>query len=204
MQEMYSYTTQTLRNVLENNPDLLDNLVMSTEDRTNNFKDMFKAVYNNKSIGAETVNLFRLWIEDKFNEVKRFYEAKLDIYEKQLNGDDGRKIVRATNESNTAKTETKNTLAGSTNDTTNTTNYDLPRTTTPVEKPTTKQSIVSAVQNAENSTINSSGNGSKEVQEIITGDVNIIEQREKWLNYIRDIYRDMCKEFKDCFALIYA
>lgn len=204
MKEMYSYTTQTLRNVLENNPDLLDNLQMSTTDRTNNFKDMFIAVYNNKSIGAETVNLFRLWIEDKFNEVKRFYEGKLDIYEKQLDGDDGRKIVRATNESNTAQTATTNALNSSTNDTINTTNYDLPRTTTPVEKPTTKQSVSSAVQNAENSTINSSGNGSKAVQEIITGDVNIIEQREKWLNYIRDIYRDMCKEFKDCFAIIYA
>ena len=177
---------------------------MSTTDRTNNFKDMFIAVYNNKSIGAETVNLFRLWIEDKFNEVKRFYEGKLDIYEKQLDGDEGRKIVRATNESNTAQTATTNALTSSTNDTTNTTNYDLPRTTTPVEKPTTKQSIDVTIQNAENSTINSSGNGSKAVQEIITGDVNIIEQREKWLNYIRDIYRDMCKEFKDCFAIIYA
>lgn len=204
MKEMYSYTTQTLRNVLEGNPDLLDNLQMSTTDRTNNFKDMFIAVYNNKSIGAETVNLFRLWIEDKFNEVKRFYEGKLDIYEKQLDGDEGRKIVRATNESNTAQTATTNALTSSTNDTTNTTNYDLPRTTTPVEKPTTKQSIDVTIQNAENSTINSSGNGSKAVQEIITGDVNIIEQREKWLNYIRDIYRDMCKEFKDCFAIIYA
>lgn len=204
MKEMYSYTTQTLRNVLENNPDLLDNLVMSTADRTNNFKDMFKAVYNEKSIGAETVNLFRLWIEDKFNEVKRFYEGKLDIYEKQLNGDDGRKIVRSTNESNTAQTATTNALNSSTNNSTDTINYDLPRSSTPTASPTTKVTTSDALQNAQNSTINSSGNGSKAEQEIITGDVNVIEQREKWLNYIRDIYRDMCKEFKDCFAIIYA
>ena len=204
MKEMYSYTTQTLRNVLENNPDLLDNLVMSTTDRTNNFKDMFKAVYNEKSIGAETVNLFRLWIEDKFNEVKRFYEQKLDIYERELNGDDGKKITRSLAEMNNAQTATTNNLTGSTNDTIDTTNYDLPRTTTPSAKPTTKQSTSEAVQNAQNSTINSSANGSKSVAETITGDVNIIEQREKWLGYIRDIYRDMCKEFKDCFAIIYA
>lgn len=204
MREMYSYTTQTLRNVLENNPDLLDNLVMSTTDRTNNFKDMFKAVYNEKSIGAETVNLFRLWIEDKFNEVKRFYEQKLDIYERELNGDDGKKISRSLAEMNNAQTATTNGLTSATNDTINTTNYDLPRTSNPTEKPTTKQTMSEAIQNTQNSTINSSGNGSKSVTETITGDVNIIEQREKWLSYIRDIYRDMCKEFKDCFAIIYA
>lgn len=204
MNKMYSYTTMTLRDVIKSNPDILDNMNLSTTDRTNNFKDMFISMYNNKSIGAETVTLFQYWIEDKFNEIKRTYEQQLDVYEKALDGDDGRKIVRATNESNTAQTATTNALTSSTNTSNETINYDLPRTSNPTASPTTKATTGNTNQNAENSTINSSGNGSKAVQEIITGDVNVISQREKWLDYIRDIYRNMCQEFKDCFAIIYA
>lgn len=204
MAMMYSYTTMTLRDVIKNNPDLFENITMSTTERTQEFINRFKAVYNNKSIGAETVQLFKYWIEDKFNEIKPYYEKKLDIYERELNGDDGRKISRATSKTNSAQTATTNALTGSTNGSGDTINYDLPRTSTPVEKPTTKVHTSDTLQKAENSTINSSGNGEESVAETITGDVNVIEQREKWLKFIRDLYRDMANEFKDCFAIIYA
>lgn len=194
----------TLREVINEVPNIFSNIQMSTQTRTNEFISRLTAMYNNRPIGTNDIDTFKLWITDKFNEVKVYYENKLNIYERELNGDDGKKIARSSNESNNAQTATTNALTGSTNDTTNTTNYDLPRTSTPVEKPTTKITVGDALQTVQNTTINSSGNESKATQEIITGDVNVIEQRDKWINFIRDLYVDMCKEFKDCFALVYA
>ena len=187
MAMMYSYTTMTLFDCLKLNPDLLDNLNMDTPERTEAFKTTFIAMYNTKSIGAETVSLFKVWIESKFNEVKRLYNAKLDIYERQLNGDDGVKASRSINEG----------VANSGNTSVDTTNtlIDIARNSSQTEAPTQKNK-------------NSGGTGysdskTRNVYENITGNVNVIEQREKWLNFIRDIYRDMCYEFKDCFVIIY-
>ena len=204
MTQMYSYTTMTLRDIIKSNPDLLDNLILSTTDRTNNFKDMFIAMYNNKSIGAETVTLFQYWIEDKFNEIKRYYEGKLDVYEKELDGDLGIAINRVKQEANHSRIDNSSDLSHQENSTENTTNYDLPRTTNATASPTTKIEVIGNTNGTNYNTSASEGNGTNAVNESITGDVNVIEQRDKWLSFIRDIYRDMCKEFKDCFALIYA
>lgn len=194
----------TLREALVKDPTIFSNIQMSTTSRTNEFISRLTAMYNNRPIGSDSIDTFKLWITDKFNEIKVYYENKLNIYEMQLNGDDGIKISRATSKTNSAQTATTNGVTSATNDTVNTTNYDLPRTSNPTEKPTTKQSVSEAIQNTQNSTINSSGNGNESIAETITGDVNVIEQREKWLKFIRDLYLDMCKEFKDCFALVYA
>lgn len=204
MAMMYSYTTMTLRDVIKNNPNLFENMNMSTPQRTQNFIDRFKAMYNNNSIGAETVQLFKYWIEDKFNEVVPYYEQRLSIYEKELDGDDGKKITREIHESNDASTHGNSGTSGGSNSSITTTNYDLPRTSTPTEKPTTKTTEVSDVTNGSSTNYLSEGEGSRDLSETIKGDVNVIEQREKWLKFIRDIYSDMCKEFRDCFAIIYA
>lgn len=192
----YSPTTITLRDALKYETDLLDNLEMSTDTRTQNFINMFKSIYNSKSIGAETISLFRYWIEDKFNEVKDYYEKKLDIYEMELNGNDGNKITRSLTENNGS------TVSNTTNtDITDTvTNYDLPRSSNATAIPTTQATDVQD----KDATSTSTGTGNRSLSETITGDVNVIEQREKWLNYIRNIYKDMCNEFKDCFAIIYS
>ena len=194
----------TLREALVKEPTIFSNIQMSTTSRTNELISRLTAMYNNRPLGSDSIDTFKLWITDKFNEIKIYYENKLNIYERELNGDDGKKISRATSKTNNAQTATTNASTGSTNGSSDTINYDLPRTTTPVEKPTTKVHTSDTLQNAQNATINSSGNGSESVAETITGDVNVIEQREKWLKFIRDLYLDMCKEFKDCFALVYA
>lgn len=198
------YDNPTLREVIIEVPTIFSDIQMSTTSRTNEFISRLTSMYNNRPIGTDDIDTFKLWITDKFNEIKVYYENKLNIYERELNGDDGRKISRAVSENNSAQTATTNALTGSTNSSGDTINYDLPRTTTPVEKPTTKVHTSDTLQNAQNSTINSSGNGNKSVAETITGDVNVIEQREKWLKFIRDLYYDMAKEFKDCFAMVYA
>lgn len=196
MTMMYSPTTITLRDALRYETDLLDDLELSTDARTISFKNMFIAMYNNRSLGAETISLFKYWITDKFNEVKDYYEQRLDIYEKELDGDDGKTITRTLSEDNSSTVNN-----GSHTDSSNTgTHYDLPRTSSATASPTTQDTETNELNG--NST--SSGVGNRDLTETITGDVNIIEQREKWLKFIRNIYHDMCKEFKDCFSLIYS
>lgn len=185
---MYSYTTMTLMDALKLEPTLLDNLVMDNADRTQKFKDEFIAVYNTKSIGAETISLFRVWVENKFNEVKRYYNSRLDIYEKELDGDDGIIATRVVDENIEGS-------GGSSNDATNSL-IDLPRSDTTLERVTNK--------NVNDSDSSYSDSRERDVTETYTGNVNVIEQREKWLKFVRDIYRDMCNEFSDCFSLIYA
>lgn len=194
----------TLLEALEKDYSILDYLTLANPLWDAKLLKRFKGMYGSRQIATNNLEEFKLWIKLINDEYSNLYQDKLSIYEMQLNGDDGVKISRTTAKTNTAQTATTNDLTSATNDSINTTNYDLARTSNPVEKPTTKQSVSEAIQNTQNSTINSSGNGSESIAETITGDVNVIEQREKWIKFIRDLILDYCKEFKDCFALVYA
>ena len=194
----------TLLEALEKDSSILDYLTLANPLWDAKLLKRFKGMYGSRQIATNNLGEFKLWIKLINDEYSNLYQDKLSIYELQLNGDDGVKISRATAKTNTAQSATTNGLTSATNDSINTTNYDLARTSNPVEKPTTKQSVSEAIQNTQNSTINSSGNGSESIAETITGDVNVIEQREKWIKFIRDLILDYCKEFKDCFALVYA
>lgn len=203
MAQMYSYTTMTLLDAMKAKPDLLDNLEMNTQERTQAFKETFTSMYNTKSIGAETIELFQVWVENRFNELKRLYNSKLDIYEMNLNGDDGNKIVKETygNDSRDYNAGYDNTTTRNDNDTQ--TNIDLPRNATNTEYPTTRIKQNNIDTKEDHSAILSNDSGSRSETQTIKGDVNVIDQRNKWLNFIRDLYREMCREFKDCFAIIY-
>lgn len=194
----------TLREALVKDPTIFSNIQMSTTSRTNELISRLTAMYNNRQIGSDSIDTFKLWITDKFNEIKVYYENKLNIYERELNGDDGRKISRIKSEANHSRIDNTSSLSHQENVNEDTTNYDLPRTTNPVAKPTTKTNVSGNTNGTNNNTSASEGNGTNNSNETITGDVNVIEQREKWLKFIRDLYLDMCKEFKDCFALVYA
>lgn len=185
----------TLREVIVQVPTLFEHIQMSTAAKTDAFISEFTAMYNNKYICTYNLEQFKLFIEDKFSEIKRLYERKLEVYDLELNGNDGKKIVRELHELNGSSISNSTTSR----DDSESTHYDLPRSTNATATPTTKDSGFIAT----NGHSSSSGNGNRDVTETITGDVNVIDQRKKWLDYVRDIYRDMCKEFKDCFAIIY-
>lgn len=276
----YSYTSVTLRDAMKYDTTLLDNLSMSTNDRTTKFKDMFVSMYRMKSIGSETVELFKIWIEDRFNEFKDFYEKKLDVYEDSFNYKDGVVTeITHTDEGTNSKTGTN---TGSRNDTrtlnltetvdqdTSDTNrktgtnsdsgtfsnsetgsdnstkkdYNLPNKSVSQSDPkgyltgetdttdansVTRSGNESATHNISETdtktgtnditkhntgtdgnvettsgSISESGEYSKEATETRKGDVNVIEQHEKMDNYVKNIYRDFCIRFNDCFSMIYA
>lgn len=184
----YSYTSITLRDALKLNPDLLENLTLSTTNRTKLFQDMFKAYYNSKSIAGETVELFKLWIEDTFNVHKDYYENILNEYEKELNLDEGFVLTREHTDNGSS--------SGSVSSNSNTDNIDLPN------KPTANEYVSDRVKN--NASSNNSDTYNKNVVETVTGNVNTLEQREKALKFIRNYYLEFVKKFDDCFAHVYA
>lgn len=255
----YSYSSLTLRDVLKIEPTLLDDLTMSTEDRTNKFKNMFKAYYNSKSIAGETIELFKLWIGDTFNIYKDYYENLITEYEKTIALDDGivttiihtdvgsnteegtNSDTSSRNDSSTNDESGTNTQTGSGTDSTsgtrgvetddNTDNIDLPNSSSTGEyvssriknhvdtdettsSTTTKSESISGSYKKGNeysneSSIDNSGEYNKEgsytksITESRKGGVNVIEQREKALAYIRNLYLEFVKKFEDCFSCIY-
>ena len=255
----YSYSSLTLRDVLKIEPTLLDDLTMSTAERTNKFRNMFKAYYNSKSIAGETIELFKLWIGDKFSTYKDYYEDMITEYEKSILLDDGivttithtdigsnteegtNSDTSSRNDSSTNDESGTNTQTGSGTDSTsgtrgvetddNTDNIDLPNRTTTGEyvssreknhidtdettsSSTTKSESISGSYSKGNeysneSSIDNSGEYNKEgsysktITETRKGGVNVIEQREKALAYIRNLYLEFVKKFEDCFSCIY-
>lgn len=184
----YSYTSITLRDALKLNPDLLENLTLSTTNRTKLFQDMFKAYYNSKSIAGETVELFKLWIEDTFNVNKDYYENILNEYEKELDLDEGFVLTREHRDNGSS--------SGTASSNSNTDNIDLPN------KPTTNEYVSDRVKN--NASSNNSDSYNKYLKETVSGNVNTLEQREKALKFIRNYYLEFVKKFDDCFAHVYA
>ena len=292
----YTYTSITLRDALKLDPTILNNLQMSTQERTTKLHNTFKAYYNSKSIAGETIELFKLWISDKFNVYKDYYEQLLDEYEKAINLDAGIVTTRTqvhtgTNEeegtshdtgsvvddasttdtatgsengtivddSTTAKTGTSEdtgqivddtsatestsgsdskTLAKTVNETgtldehNDTDNIDLPNRTTAgeyvssrtkniIDNDTTKALTDNTTESGtntgsktntydntrditNNNTYSKDGSYEKNITDTFQGGVNVIEQRTKALEYIRNIYLDFVRQFQDCFACIYA
>lgn len=224
----YSYTTLTLKDAINYDNTLLDNLNMDTNERTQKFKEMFMAMYRMKSIGAETVELFKIWIEDVFNQFKDYYIKKLDVYEDNFDYRLGitknkyinTKMHNAKNSSysNTGNTQTDyNTNIKNTGDNENKT-YSLPNRQTSAEN--VKGYLTAEQDNSideneqktgfDKTAISGSNDGTEltdntnNITETSTGDVNNIEQHEKMNDYIKNLYMDFCKEFKECFALVYA
>ena len=185
---MWTDTSITLIDALKQEPTLLDEMSLSTPLRTIKFKMMFKSVYGTKSIAGETIELFKIYITNTFNRYKDYYEEKLDVYEKELDYDDG--IVIHRKHSDDGSSTGAIISSGSTE------NIDLPNKTTTGEYITDKT-------NTSNGS-NTSDTYNKDIEENITGGVNVVEQRDKMLDYIRSIYEEFVDRFWDCFSVVYA
>lgn len=185
---LWTMTSITLLDALKIEPTLLDDFDFGDNNRNAKFNKIFKAMYNTKSLAGETIELFKIYIDDTFNEFVDYYNELLDIYETQLNYSDGIKATRIHRDT------------GDSQDTANSSNenkvIDLPNSTTEGEYITEK------TKNTSNSGLHNEY--SKTISESITGGVNVIDQREKMLKYIRSLYIEFAEKFKDCFAFVYA
>lgn len=189
MQKMlWTATSITLLDALKVEPTLLDDLDFGNEARTEKFKKIFKARYNTKSIAGETIELFKIYIDDTFSQYVDYYNELLDIYEEELNYNDGIKVTRTHIDT------------GDSQDTNNSSSenriIDLPNSSTTGEYDTQK------TKNETNAGLHNEY--SKNIEETVTGGVNVVEQRKKALEFIRNIYLEFADKFKDCFAFVYA
>lgn len=192
---LYSYSTITLYDALKIEENLLDNLILENQTQTDEFIKTFKARYNLYDIAGETIPMFKLMIENKFELKKKYYQELINEYEKEINYLDG--II----ESETISDNTSNngTSSSSSNSTDTDTIYDLPYKQTE-NMYATKKVIGDRVGEVEN---NSTSSKTQTITRNKTGNINILEQKIKYLKYIRNIYEEFVNEFKDCFSLIY-
>lgn len=207
--------TMCFMDVIKLAPDTLENIQMSTPSRTSALVSMLHATYDNREISAETIPEFKLFIEMKFNQHKAYYEEVLDIYEASINWADGEKVVLndVTGGSKTVEytprakyttTDTFVPLESSTN-----THYDLPRSDTSENRPSTKDVTERGGSNT-NTRVSVGTEGKDTTAEGTTGSlsrtstrVNAVEQKKKALSLLRNVYLEFAEKFGACFLDIY-
>ena len=199
MNNMYSYSTMTLYDVLIEDPTLLDDLQFETELQTSLFKQAFISRYNLYDIGGETIPLFKLMIKGKFDLNKNYYQQLINEYAKTINYEDGYKEIETINEENDSTGTSNQDSEGITAN--KRTFYDLPY------KQTNERYATNETFDDNTSNVNTQGryssNDNKNITKTRTGNVNVLEQKIKYMKFIRDIYRDFVEEFRECFSLIY-
>lgn len=192
----------TLMQALVDNPSLLSNFELSTTERTTTFIDMFKACYNTKRLCTTDVNLFKQYITDTFNKFYKLYEDKLNVYERELNGDNGETVTRTLLDIG-SKSNSVTTNTNSSQDASNTyTDYDIPRSST-IGNPTTKKTESIDIDTTGFAGTVETGSNNKNITENINGNVNVVKQRELWLKFVQNLYLKFADEFKDCFLRVY-
>lgn len=180
---LYTRYTITLHDLLINEPTLLDNLTLSTAERTEKFKNMFIAKWDVYEINTETVKMFKLILINKFNTLKDYYEELISAYETKINMLDG-KLTSITRED----TEDNNQIYSG-----ESLNYDLPRTNSAENKPSSKS--------------NNSGNtnDNKRFNQTITtkGEENVISLKTQYMKMLRNIYYEFVNDFETCFMQLF-
>lgn len=189
--EFYTRFTITLHDALLKEPTLLDNLTLSTTERTDKFKNFFIAKWFNYEISGETIPMFKALIENRFNTLKDYYEELITAYEIKIDMLDG-KMVTITRDDTKNDTFNRNVNLNGENKI-----YDLPRTAVAENKPTQKSDIVNS--NVEDSTTN------KTLKQTISkkGGVNVIDLKRDYMKLIRNVYIDFVTNFDTCFIDLY-
>lgn len=189
--EFYTRFTITLHDALLKEPTLLDNLTLSTTERTDKFKNFFISKWFNYEISGETIPMFKALIENRFNTLKDYYEELITAYEIKIDMLDG-KMVTITRDDTKNDTFNRNVNLNGENKI-----YDLPRTSVAENKPTQKSDIVNS--NVEDSTTN------KTLKQTISkkGGVNVIDLKRDYMKLIRNVYIDFVTNFDTCFIDLY-
>lgn len=190
---LYTRFTMTLHDILKENPNFLDDLKMSTDERTLKLKNMFIAKWDIYEVSGETEGTAKLYIKNKFNMYKDYYEELITAYETKIEMLDG-KLTSIEIKDKLSSTENKNdninrngsvdtTDALTKNDTktieyedtsketiTNeeivdetTTNYDLPRKITSENTPSSKSERDATIDTNGSDDITKSGNESEKL-----------------------------------------
>lgn len=180
--------TETFLDFIEKNPTWLkENLALSTSERTSSLTNMLRYVYGLYEIAGETEGEEKEFLLEDFNEFKDYYEELLDNYTKKFNFETG-----ISNSSTSNYNHESNDNASNTN--------------MHVELPNKKISnnIFDYPDNADKETndkkITSEDN---KVTTSVSND-KYITLKNEYIKQIRNVYKEMCDRFKDCFIMIYS
>lgn len=207
--------TICFKDAVEIAPDIMNVIVMSTESRTSSLRDMLHAVYDIKEISGETIPEFKVFLQTKFNQYKQYYEELLDVYESQINWQGGEILNIEDNTTNNRSKVYTPRAAYRSEDwaqpgvTTITTNYDLPRSASTENHPTSKTvtnpmgesrstHYTQGIEGTDTTADNDSGTLSRESTR-----VNLVEQKKKMMNMLRNIYKEFADKFNACFLDLY-
>lgn len=198
MSNMYAKYTQTFHDFLIDNPTFLNNIILSTADKTNKLRNAIITEYNLYEIGGETDDMFKVMFVDTFNKWKDYYEEKITAYEKQYDYTTGNR--RTTTKTSTINTEGTQDSNGSSDN--KHTEIELPNKQVTSEY----DGYPNAISKDE-----SSDEGHKEygvdtsVNDEVTTVFNdeFLDLKKKYLDQLRNIYLEFAYKFKSCFILIY-
>lgn len=182
---LYAKYTMTWYDYISEYPNNVEDLQLDNALRSISFWLKFNMYWGEYEINGETIELFEMRLKNKFNLIKDIWLNKIKSYENNYTEEMLNGIVEQIKEINNDTEETSGN---------NNTDYiDLPNKTASSEyiSNKTKNAINSNTTNTRNKTIERLGN------------VNKIEQFNKYMDNMKDIYIDFVKEFKDCFIQLF-
>ena len=191
----YAKFTKVYADVLRDNPDILDNFTLDTTEHTSRFKEVFNAKYALLEISLETVDLFKEAIDNRFIIKKDYYIELINAYETRINMLDGL-VTTKSGESESSESNSSTFTPGVKSQSTN---YDLPRSTASQEHASNK--TISEILEGEDTT-----EGSRSLENEYgetTKSANAIDQKKKYMKMLRNVYEEFAREFYPCFLDMY-
>ena len=175
-------------------------LLFSTFNSNYDLYNMFISMYRYYEINDSDESVFKQCVIDVFNEYKSYYKELYDNYTKQYDYATGNKrVVSRSDTSSSTKQEIVNT--SSSNDSKH---YDLPHKT--VDDTITDGYIDDITKDSGSGSSTGSGNSSNTYGSIVTTqyDNEFLSLKRQYLAQIRNVYREFCLKFNDCFLKIYS
>ena len=161
-----------------------------------NLVEMLKAVYNYYEIG-DCDEMFN-FLSDTFTEYYRYYSEVINNYQKEYDYalNNKRKVSRVDNLNIGGSVNTKDSRAGSN------TEYQLPNKVIDESYRSTPSNIVDT---KDNSNQDKEFNTDTVRQSDTTTEFNneFIDLKNKYMNQIRNVYREFAMKFKECFYQVY-
>lgn len=160
----------------------------------------FKSMYNFYEICDKDESIFRQCVEDVYYEHQNYYKELFDNYSKEYNYMTGNTRTMTRNDTSSGSHSRDNTDSGNTDRT----EYDLPNK---VVTPTTATGYATS-KNTENgsSTGHEEGERESEYHSTITHTYSneILDLKRKYIEQIRNVYREFASKFSDCFLHLFS
>ena len=161
--------------------------------------DMLESVYEFYETGTNDDNEMLFFMVDTFKEYGSYYNELIENYEKEYNyALNNKRVITKRDELNMeGNTNISNEASGST------TRYDLPNKVVPESNwRSTPSDITDTI---DNSTNDKNYTNETTRDSVTTTEFNneLIDLKNKYINQIRNVYREFAMKFKDCFYQVY-